>query len=148
MSYTITTPPPTLLPPTSAAMISFLENFYRISDTESLHNEYVTNFTEDATLIMGSKVAKGLDEILTLRHGLWTHVARRKHTPERVYFGAERELMLYGTVKYVLRKDVEAGKPDEEIEVPWAGRVVFDEKVEKMRFYQVYLDPTAQGGKK
>ncbi|BCS10314.1 hypothetical protein ASPFODRAFT_49401 [Aspergillus luchuensis CBS 106.47] len=129
-------------------MISFLENFYRISDTESLHNEYVTNFTEDATLIMGSKVAKGLDEILTLRHGLWTHVARRKHTPERVYFGAERELMLYGTVKYVLRKDVEAGKPDEEIEVPWAGRVVFDEKVEKMRFYQVYLDPTAQGGKK
>lgn len=61
MSYTITTPPSTLLPPTSAAMISFLENFYRISDTESLHNEYVTNFTEDATLIMGSKVAKGLD---------------------------------------------------------------------------------------
>lgn len=47
--------------------------------------------------------------------------------------------MLYGTVRYVLRKDVEAGKPDEEIEVPWAGRVVFDEKVEKMRFYQVYL---------
>lgn len=78
-------------------------------------------------------------EILTLRHGLWTHVARRKHTPERVYFGAERELMLYGTVRYVLRNHVEAGKPDEEIEVPWAGRVVFDEKVEKMRFYQVYL---------
>lgn len=47
--------------------------------------------------------------------------------------------MLYGTVRYVLRKDVEAGKPDEEVEVPWAGRVVFDEKVEKMRFYQVYL---------
>ena len=46
--------------------------------------------------------------------------------------------MLYGTVRYVLRKDVEAGKEDE-IEVPWAGRVVFDEKVEKMRFYQVYL---------
>ena len=73
-----------------------------------------------------------------MRHGRWTHVARRKHTPERVYFGAERELMLYGTVRYVLRKDVEAGKEDE-IEVPWAGRVVFDEKVEKMRFYQVYL---------
>lgn len=65
MSYTITTPPSTLLPPTSAAMISFLENFYRISDTESLHNEYVTNFTEDATLIMGSKVAKGLDGMLS-----------------------------------------------------------------------------------
>ena len=50
--------------------------------------------------------------------------------------------MLYGTVKYVLKADAE-GK---EVEVPWAGRVVFDlgdgngsgEDV-KMKFYQVYL---------
>lgn len=75
-------------------------------------------------------------EIRTLRHGLWTHVASRRHYPTKVFFGADDEVMLYGTVRYVLRADSE-GK---EVEVPWAGRVVFslDEGV-KMRFYQVYL---------
>ena len=73
-------------------------------------------------------------EILNLRHGLWTHVKSRKHFPTKVYFGGERELMLYGTVRYVLKAD-----PENEVEVPWAGRVVFDEKELKMRFYQVYL---------
>lgn len=58
----------------------------------------------------------------------------RKHFPTKVYFGGERELMLYGTVRYVLKAD-----PENEVEVPWAGRVVFDEKELKMRFYQVYL---------
>jgi hypothetical protein len=74
-------------------------------------------------------------EIRTLRHGLWTHVASRKHTATKVFFGGEDELMLYGTVKYVLKSD-----PEAEVEVQWAGRVVFDftEGV-RMRFYQVYL---------
>jgi hypothetical protein len=74
-------------------------------------------------------------EIRTLRHNLWTHVASRKHTATKVFFGGEDELMLYGTVKYVLKSD-----PDGEVEVQWAGRVVFDfaEGV-RMRFYQVYL---------
>ncbi|PWY72382.1 hypothetical protein BO70DRAFT_364915 [Aspergillus heteromorphus CBS 117.55] len=142
MSYQIASSP-ALSPATSASMIAFLENFYRTSDTENLHETYVDSFTDDATLIMGSKVARGKDEILPLRHGLWTHVLSRKHFPERVYFGADRELMLHGTVRYVLKAD-----PDTEVEVPWAGRVVFDEKVEKMRFYQVYLDPSAQSGRK
>ncbi|OJK02797.1 hypothetical protein ASPACDRAFT_113135 [Aspergillus aculeatus ATCC 16872] len=147
MTYQIASHP-TLSPPRAAAMISFLESFYRTSDTESAHDQYVQNFTEDATLIMGPKTAKGRDEIRTLRHGLWTHVASRKHTPERVYFGGEGELMLYGTVKYVLRND-----PGNEVEVPWAGRVVFggedtEEGDLRMRFYQVYLDPSAQSGRK
>ncbi|RAK99061.1 uncharacterized protein BO80DRAFT_436447 [Aspergillus ibericus CBS 121593] len=120
-----------------------MENFYRLSDDESQHEQYVASFTDDATLIMGSRVAKGADEILSLRHSLWTHVLRRTHSPERIYFGGDRELMLYGTVKYILRSD-----PGSEIQVPWAGRVVFDEKVDKMRFYQVYLDPSAQSGRK
>lgn len=43
--------------------------------------------------------------------------------------------MLYGTVRYVLRSS-----PEGEVEVEWAGRVVFDfaEGV-RMKFYQVYL---------
>ncbi|KAL4871577.1 hypothetical protein BDV12DRAFT_164000 [Aspergillus spectabilis] len=144
MSYNISSSP-ALLPPKAASMISFLESFYSISDTESRHDAYVDSFTENATLIMGPKSAKGKDEIFTLRHGLWTHVASRKHTPERIYFGGENELMLYGTVRYVLKS-----QPEGEVEVPWAGRVVFEE-VEgglKMGFYQVYLDPSAQSGKK
>ncbi|RHZ56915.1 uncharacterized protein CDV56_105978 [Aspergillus thermomutatus] len=145
MSYKITADP-TLSPPTATAMISFLESFYQTSDTESQHSQYVASFTPDATLIMGPKVANGADEILTLRHSLWTHVASRKHFPQKIYFGGERELMLYGTVRYVLKAE-----PGREVEVPWAGRVVFDDGEEaglRMRFYQVYLDTAAQSGKK
>ena len=43
--------------------------------------------------------------------------------------------MLYGTVKYVLKADLE-----KEVEVPWAGRVVFENQGKlRMKFYQVYL---------
>lgn len=43
--------------------------------------------------------------------------------------------MLYGTVKYVLKTD-----SAREVEVPWAGRVVFEDgDGGRMRFYQVYL---------
>lgn len=76
-------------------------------------------------------------EIKTLRHGLWTHVARRQHAPKTVYFASDNELMLHGTVNYVLRADL-----GREVEVPWAGRIVFDNgdaEGVKMRFYQVYL---------
>ncbi|KAL4911259.1 hypothetical protein BDW74DRAFT_172727 [Aspergillus multicolor] len=144
MSYNISSSS-ALSPAKAADMISFMESFYSISDTESQHDAYVASFTPDATLIMGPKTAKGADEIRTLRHGLWTHVASRKHTPTKVFFGGEDELMLYGTVEYVLKNNPN-GEPTE---VQWAGRVVFDfgEGV-RMRFYQVYLDPSAQSGKK
>lgn len=48
-----------LAPPRHAAIVAFMEDFYRTSDTESLHERYVQSFTEDATLIMGPKEAKG-----------------------------------------------------------------------------------------
>lgn len=46
-------------PPRGGALVAFMEDFYRTSDTESLHEKYVQSFTEDATLIMGPKEAKG-----------------------------------------------------------------------------------------
>lgn len=49
----------TRAPSRAAALIAFMEDFYRTSDTESLHEKYVQSFTEDATLIMGPKEAKG-----------------------------------------------------------------------------------------
>ncbi|CAI7619601.1 unnamed protein product [Penicillium viridicatum] len=137
----------TRAPPRGAALVAFMEDFYRTSDTESLHDKYVQSFTEDATLIMGPKEAKGASEILPLRHGLWTHVASRRHTPTQIFFGGDDEIMLYGGVNYRLKAN-----PDNDVYVPWAGRVVFapqkgDEDI-KMQFYQVYLDTAAQSGKK
>jgi hypothetical protein len=77
-------------------------------------------------------------EILPLRHGLWAHVASRKHSPQRIFFSGDNEIMLYGGVNYRLKAD-----PEKEVYVPWAGRVVFAPEKEgegvKMQFYQVYL---------
>lgn len=60
MSYKITYDT-TLAPPRAPALIAFMEDFYRTSDTESQHEKYVQSFTEDATLIMGPKQAQGSD---------------------------------------------------------------------------------------
>lgn len=55
------------LSPTSArTKLHFLEAFYSTSDTESKHEEYVSSFTPDATLVMGSKVANGTDGTIPL----------------------------------------------------------------------------------
>ncbi|KAJ5758941.1 hypothetical protein N7520_006097 [Penicillium odoratum] len=136
-----------LAPPRAAAIVNFMQDFYRTSDTESLHDKYVESFTSDATLIMGPKEGKGSDAIRTIRHGLWTHVASRKHTPTRIFFSGENEIMLYGGVNYRLKAN-----PENDVYIPWAGRVVFapqqESEVVKMQFYQVYLDPSAQSGKK
>lgn len=58
MSYTI--PYETVLAPSrGAAIVAFMEDFYRTSDTEALHDKYVDSFTDDATLIMGPREARG-----------------------------------------------------------------------------------------
>lgn len=63
MSYEITTDD-SLSPSTKPQILSFLSAFYQTSDTESAHAKYVSNFTSDATLIMGAKKATGSDGIL------------------------------------------------------------------------------------
>jgi len=47
--------------PQDPALIKFYEDFYRISDTPDAHEQYADQFTEDATLVMVSKEAKGRD---------------------------------------------------------------------------------------
>ena len=54
-------------PPRGAALVAFMEDFYRTSDTESQHEKYVQSFVEDATLIMGPKEAKGTAGTFSLR---------------------------------------------------------------------------------
>lgn len=64
MSYNITTTP-TLTPgePKTTPILNFLSSFYQTSDTESQHEKYVSSFTHDAILIMGSRKAVGTDGI-------------------------------------------------------------------------------------
>lgn len=50
-----------LAPSRGAAFVTFMEDFFRTSDEESLHKKYLEHFTEDATLIMGPRKAKGAD---------------------------------------------------------------------------------------
>jgi len=119
---------------------AFFEEFYKTSDTPDAHDKYADSLTADADFIMASKKAKGRDEILAIRKGMWATVASRLHTPVKIFpFGSGAdELMLYGTVKYVLKDERKA-------EVEWAGRAKMT-KVDgqwKMSFYQVYLDTAA-----
>jgi hypothetical protein len=95
--------------------------------------------------------------ILSLRQRMWTHISTRSHRALKLFpfiaadepsaTSAEREVMLYGTVRYGFK----AGGGDEK---DWAARAVLvmggegegDEKGGedgrqgwRMRFYQVYL---------
>ncbi|KAL1305560.1 hypothetical protein AAFC00_007166 [Neodothiora populina] len=120
---------------------AFFERFYQISDTPDAHDEYVKQFTADAKLTMASKKASGSDEILGVRKGMWEKVSSRNHKPIKIFpFGSGAdEVMLYGTVDYVLKDGKKAS-------VDWSARahLVKEGGAVKMDFYQVYLDTAAQ----
>jgi hypothetical protein len=42
-------------------VVHFFEQFFRTSDTPNVHEKYISNFTDDATFILASKVSKGKD---------------------------------------------------------------------------------------
>ncbi|PNS18702.1 hypothetical protein CAC42_5241 [Sphaceloma murrayae] len=126
------------------AYVSFFENFYKISDTPDAHDEYVNQFTSDATLIMASKKVAGKDDILAMRKAMWEKISGRSHTPESIYpfssTGADgQEVMLHGTVTYDFKAGGSGG-------LPWAARakLVKEGGKVKLGFYQVYLDSAAQ----
>ncbi|KAI5242282.1 hypothetical protein E4T47_03306 [Aureobasidium subglaciale] len=124
---------------------AFFESFYETSDTPDAHEKYSKQFTQDATLIMASKKVQGREEILSLRKGMWEKVNKRKHAAVKVFpFGpSSNEVMLYGTVEYVLKDGREAS-------VDWAARanLVKEDGIVLMNFYQVYLDTAAQNPSK
>jgi len=142
MSYTSEYPAETNFNP---AFKQFFESFYAISDTPDAHDNYVEQFTPDATLIMASRRCQGSSEILSLRQSMWEKVSSRAHKPVKIFpFGlSANEVMLYGTVDYVLKN---GGK----VSVDWAARahLVQDGEKVKMDFYQVYLDTAAQNAAK
>ncbi|KAH8602257.1 hypothetical protein B0O99DRAFT_561587 [Bisporella sp. PMI_857] len=121
-------------------IVQFFEQFYEASDTPGEHENYVENFTADATLILASKKSKGRNEIIETRKAMWEKVSARKHTVHKIFpFGnGAKEVMLYGIVKYNLKAGGTA-------EVDWAARAQLLEQSGgwKMEFYQVYLDTGA-----
>ncbi|KAK1763941.1 hypothetical protein QBC33DRAFT_548381 [Phialemonium atrogriseum] len=123
-----------------SSIVEFFERFYRVSDTPGAHDEYVDMFTNDATFILASKSSRGREDILSMRHGMWSSISSRKHTVPKIFpFGSSsREFMLYGSVKF----DFKDGK---EGEVDWAARAELSSQdgVWRMSFYQVYLDTGA-----
>ncbi|KAF2092313.1 hypothetical protein K490DRAFT_70916 [Saccharata proteae CBS 121410] len=127
--------------PFDAAYKRFFEEFYKMSDTPDANDKYPQFFTKDAVLIMASKRVEGSQEILALRKSMWEKVSARSHKPLKVFpLGANAdEVMLYGTVEYVLKDGRQSG-------VDWAARACLVKEGEdvKMRFYQVYLDTAAQ----
>ena len=67
---------------------------------------------------------------------MWEKVATRQHTPIQIFpFGSgSEELMLHGTVAYVLKDGKRA-------QVDWAAKadMVKEDEKWKLKFYQVYL---------
>ena len=45
--------------PVDAALKKYFEEFYKTSDTPGADEKYANSFTEDATLIMASKIVRG-----------------------------------------------------------------------------------------
>lgn len=132
----------------------FFEEFFRISDTPDVHEQYTRNFAENATFILASNTSKGREgenlisiyflnhadtciEILQTRTGMWSAVVSRRHTVHKIFpFGNNtNEVMLYGHVAYDLKNGGHSEKD-------WAARAVLtkspDESLQ-LEFYQVYL---------
>ncbi|KAL7950415.1 hypothetical protein V8C42DRAFT_340055 [Trichoderma barbatum] len=143
--YTPLYPVPDTLP--DAEIRAFLTNFYKISDRPEANALWVGQFTKDANVVVGPAKASGEEELRTMREGMWSVVAERKHTVTKVFPGrfndAEDskacELMLHGDVSYKT-------KDGNSSTIPWAGhgilRKVPDEAGEeawKFAEYRVYL---------
>ncbi|KAG6014603.1 hypothetical protein E4U54_005036 [Claviceps lovelessii] len=131
---------------------TFITNFYRVSDRADRNELWISYFTKDAQVIMGSDGGKGEEEIRALRGRMWTSVQDRQHSVVKVFPGRfqdpesveggklkqECECMLFGDVKLQT-------KEGESLLVPWAGHAILQkvgegEKEEwKFRHYQVWL---------
>ncbi|EHK16626.1 uncharacterized protein TRIVIDRAFT_131611, partial [Trichoderma virens Gv29-8] len=126
---------------------TFISNFYKISDNQEANALWVDQFTKDAHVAIGPGKADGAEELRTMREGMWSVVAERKHTVTQVFPGRFNdtedskgcELMLHGDVAYKT-------KDGNSSTIPWAGhgvlRKVRDEAGEeawKFAQYRVYL---------
>jgi hypothetical protein len=77
------------------------------------------------------------EDILAFRKSLWTSVSSRKHVVNKIFFGENNDMMLHGTVTYVMKHDPQ-GK---DVKIDWAARAEFEDDQDgpRMKYYQVYL---------
>lgn len=125
-------------------ILLFFTSFYAASDNSASIEEWATEyFTRDAHVTMGSKEAKGYDEILALRKANWAGpVKTRNHVIDQIYpFGTGAkdglDVFLNGSVDYGLKN----GKT---VALEWAAKAVFVQDPAakhgiKFSFYHVYL---------
>ncbi|GAB0137625.1 hypothetical protein EsDP_00005882 [Epichloe bromicola] len=137
-SYKAQYPAESNVPP---EIVHFFQDFYRNSDIPGEHDQYVHQFTKDATFILASTKSVGSQEIKTTRIGMWSAVSSRRHTIHKIFpFSAQgNEFMLYGSVAMELRNG-------SNVDVDWAARAEIekgDDGKWRMKFYQVYLDTGA-----
>lgn len=68
---------------------------------------------------------------------MWTSVTSRKHVVTKIFFGDDNDMMLHGTVTYVMKQDPQK----KDVKFDWAARAEFEDGQDgsKMKYYQVYL---------
>ncbi|KAI0435087.1 hypothetical protein F5Y09DRAFT_293642 [Xylaria sp. FL1042] len=149
MMITTTTMDYTPIYPTDGVAVDervkrFISAFYAVSDDPGKNDEWVDYFAPDASLVMGDKMARGVEEIRVLRGGMWEKIKSRRHKLDKVFpavfelpeheHEGRFEYMLYGSADFEL-------KSGEKLTGQWAGRAVLrdGEGGLKYTFYQVYI---------
>ncbi|BGP15475.1 hypothetical protein JCM10213v2_003454 [Rhodosporidiobolus nylandii] len=116
----------------SPEQVSFVEQFYAVSDQPDAVDKYLSFLTSDVDFVMGLNGVKGEAAVRKIRENMWGGVATRKHKPELLVASEDgKTFMLHGTVDYGLRN----GKKVDN--VGWAAKMIFAEGSElKMQRYQ------------
>lgn len=119
----------------------FIVDFYKASDNKPpsppTADPYLQFFTPECPLTMASKRVEGHNEITGLRQGMWTSVTKRHHVVQHVASVDDETVLINGYVDYTLINN-------KDITTEWAAimKLAKSDEGYKMKFYQVYLDPS------
>ncbi|KAK0748663.1 hypothetical protein B0T21DRAFT_407158 [Apiosordaria backusii] len=97
------------------SILGFILYFFAISDDpKRMYEPWLDCFAEDAEVTMGTKVARGREELHELRRGMWKDVWKRTHHDFSNFYTATPD---------AFEKQREEG---EEIEVMFSGKVTLE----------------------
>ncbi|KAI4093439.1 MAG: hypothetical protein LQ344_002852 [Seirophora lacunosa] len=79
-----------------------MSHYFATSNHDSDHEGFADMFTPDGEYSMNDRKAKGREEIINMRRGLWSHIPTRDHTPHMIYTHGHDQLQLMsrGDTKY------------------------------------------------
>lgn len=139
--------------------LDFVTRFYKTSDKNGAHEEYAKSvrsfqiflsvfivakdmlkrsiyscLTDDATCNFSGVSHTGRANIITMREGMWEHIVKRDHHPERVFVGQDgSEIVVWGSADFTK-------KTGEEFRTTFFARCTFADKDAeelKMTHYEV-----------